>query len=74
MRQAPTLSMGKMHAQRIPTLAEVRAKLDVIVWGSANRSAALRPPSAAHRRVEEDMLTPPPLGRGGGTVGPRPRR
>jgi len=72
VRQAPT--MGTLHTHRIRTAEEVRAKLDVIVWGSANRPAALRPASRARRTAEEDMVTPPPLGTGGRAAGPRPRR
>jgi hypothetical protein len=75
LRQAPTVSMEGLHAQRIRTAEEVRAKLDAIVRGSsAKRSPALRPPPAARRTAEEDILTPPPLERAGGAVGPRSRR
>jgi hypothetical protein len=70
--QAPT--MGTLHTHRIRTVDEVRAKLDIIVWGSANRPAALRPASRARRTAEEDMVTPPPLRTDGRAVGPRPRR
>jgi len=65
LRQAPAVSMGRLHSQRIRTAEEVRAKLDVIVWGTAKRPAAPRPASAARRTAEEDMLTPPPVGRAG---------
>src|SRR3954468_16354521 len=61
VRQAPTVAMGRLHSQRSRTAQEVGAKLDVIVWGSANRSAPPRPASRAHRTAEEDMLTPPPV-------------
>jgi hypothetical protein len=74
MRQAPTLSMGKLHAQRIPTLEEVRAKLDVIVRGSANRPAAQRPAPRPRRTAEEDVVTPPPVVMGGRAAGARTRR
>ncbi|HXU64001.1 MAG TPA: hypothetical protein VN962_20020, partial [Polyangia bacterium] len=74
VRQAPAVAMGQLHSQRIRTVEEVRAKLDAIVWGSANRPAARRPPPAARRTAEDDMLTPPPVGRAGGSVRPRPRR
>jgi hypothetical protein len=37
LRQPPMASMGQLHAQRIRTAEEVRAKLDVIVRGSARR-------------------------------------
>ena len=70
--QAPT--MGALHTHRIRTVEEVQAKLDIIVRGSANRAAALRPPSLARRTAEEDMVTPPPLGTLGRTASPRPRR
>jgi len=73
-RQAPAVPMGRLHAQRIRTVEEVRAKLDVIVWGSAKRPAALRPASRPRRTAEEDMVTPPPVRTGGGAAGPRPRR
>ncbi len=73
VRQPPATSMGRLHAQRIRTVDEVRAKLDAIVWSSANRSAARRPASRARRTAEDDMVTPPPLGTGAG-AGPRPRR
>jgi hypothetical protein len=72
VRQAPT--MGTLHTHRIRTVEEVRAKLDIIVRGSANRSAALRPASRARRTAEEDMVTPPPVATAGRTAGPRPRR
>jgi hypothetical protein len=72
VRQAP--ATGKLHTHRIRTADEVRAKLDVIVWGSANRPAALRPASPARRTAEGDMVTPPPLRTGGRAAGPRPRR
>ena len=74
VRQAPTVSTGRVQAQRIRTVEEVRAKLDVIVWGSAKRPAALRPASRARRTAEEDMVTPPPVRTSGGAAGPRPRR
>jgi hypothetical protein len=73
VRQAPAVPMGRLHAQRIRTVEEVRAKLDVIVWGTGNRSAARRPPSPARRTAEEDMVTPPPVRTDGG-AGRRPRR
>ena len=73
VRQAPSVSRGKLHAQRIRTVEEVRAKLDVIVWGTANRSAARRPPSPARRPAEEDMVTPPPV-RTDRSTSPRSRR
>jgi len=66
--------MGTLHTHRIRTVDEVRAKLDIIVWGSANRPAALRPASRARRTAEEDMVTPPPLRTDGRAAGPRPRR
>jgi hypothetical protein len=72
MRQAPT--MGQLHTHRIRTVEEVQAKLDIIVRGSANRSAALRPASRARRTAEEDMVTPPPVRTDGRAAGPRPRR
>jgi len=74
VRQTPTVSMGNLHAQRIRTTGEVRAKLDGVVWGRGNRSAALPPASPAHRTAEEDMLTPPPLRTDGAAAGPRWRR
>jgi len=74
VRQTPAVPMGRLHAQRIRTVEEVRAKLDVIIWGNANRAAARRPAPAAHRTAEEDRLTPPPRGRAGGSVRPPPRR
>ena len=72
VRQPPT--MGTLHTHRIRTVDEVRAKLDIVVWGSANRPAALRPASRARRTAEEDMVTPPPLRTDGRAAGPRPRR
>src|SRR4051794_7712686 len=74
VRQAPMVSLGKLHAQRIRTVEEVRAKLDVFVRGSANRSAARRPAPPPHRTAQEDMLTPPPLRTHGAAAGPRSRR
>lgn len=74
VRQAPAVAMGQLHSQRIRTVEEVRAKLDAIVWGHANRPAAGRPPPAARRTAEEDMLTPPPVQRTGAAVRPPPRR
>jgi len=72
VRQAPT--MGQLHTHRIRTVEEVQAKLDIIVRGSANRSAALRPAPRARRPAEEDMVTPPPVRTDGRAAGPRPRR
>jgi hypothetical protein len=63
--------MGQLHTHRIRTVEEVQAKLDVIVRGSANGSAALRPVSRARRTAEEDMVTPPPLRTDGRVAGPR---
>jgi hypothetical protein len=40
VRRAPAVSMGTLHAQRIRTAEEVRAKLEIIVRGSAQRGAA----------------------------------
>lgn len=74
VRQAPMAAMGTLHAQRIRTAEEVRAKLDVIVRGSATRSAALRPASRPHRTPEDDMVTPPPVGTDGRVAGQRSRR
>lgn len=74
VRQAPSVSAGRLHTQQIRTAEEVRAKLDVVVWGTANRSAGLRPASHTHRTAEEDMVTPPPVRTDGGAAGPRPRR
>jgi hypothetical protein len=71
VRQAP---MGTLHTHRIRTAEEVRAKLDIIVRGSANRSPALRPASRPRRTAEEDLVTPPPLRTDGRAAGPRPRR
>jgi hypothetical protein len=54
--------MGRLHAQRLRTAEEVRAKLDVVVWGSnAKRPAAARPALAPRQIAEEDMVTPPPV-------------
>jgi hypothetical protein len=72
VRQAPT--MGTLHTHRIRTVEEVRAKLDIIVRGSANRSAALRPAPRPRRTAEEDMVTPPPVVMGGRAAGSRTRR
>lgn len=72
VRQAPM--MGQLHTHRIRTAEEVRAKLDIIVRGSANRSAALRPAPRARRTAEEDMVTPPPLRTDGRAAGSRTRR
>ena len=74
VRQAPAVSMGQLHSRRIRTAEEVRAKLDVIIWGNASRSRAQRPAPAARRTAEEEMPTPPPVGRAGGPVRARPRR
>ena len=73
VRQAP-VPMGSLHAQRIRTVEEVRAKLDVIVRGVANRSAALRPAPRPPRIAEEDVVTPPPVRTDGGATRPRSRR
>ena len=72
VRQSPT--MGTLHSHRIRTVEEVQAKLDIIVRGSANRSAALRPAPRARRPAEEDMVTPPPVRTDGRVGGPRTRR
>lgn len=74
LREAPPVSRGKLHAQRIRTAEEVRAKLDVIVWGTAKRPAARRPESRVHRIAEEDMVTPPPVRTDWGAAGPPRRR
>jgi hypothetical protein len=74
VRQAPPVPMGRLHAQRIRTAEEVRAKLDAIVWGSANRSAAPRPASRGRQPADEEMVTPPPVATRGRAAGPRPRR
>ena len=43
VRQASSVPMGSLHAQRLRTVEEVRAKLDVIVRGGVKRSTVLPP-------------------------------
>jgi hypothetical protein len=60
VRQTPTRAMAP-KAPRPRAAQEVRARLDVVVWGSPNKPAVLRPAFAPRRTAEEDMVTPPPV-------------